>query len=137
MQQVWSVLTENHHLQQWMGNLEIVDARKNGKMHFHMLDGTDAFVDMRITDYEEPKLFAFEWDKDHVRFELQLSEASTVLTLTETLQELTAHTPKDLAGWHICLQLFEGVLQGVSEQEFPMKDWEKYYGEYMELLKEM
>ncbi|WP_042475654.1 SRPBCC family protein [Bacillus ndiopicus] len=133
-QQVWAVLTENHHLKHWMRNLEIVDARKNGKMNFHMLDGTDALIEMKVTDYVEQKAFAFEWGNDHVRFELQPVDTGTVLTLTETIQELTEHTPKDLAGWHICLQLFDGVLQGAGEQEFPMEDWQQYYEKYKELL---
>lgn len=134
VQQVWAVLTENHYLQQWVRNLEIVDARKNGKMHFHMLDDTDAFIEMKITDYEEFKTFAFNWGKDHVRFELQPGETGTMLTLTESIWQLTAHNAKDLAGWHICLQLFAGVLQGKHEQEFPTEDWKEFYEAYTKLL---
>ena len=57
-----------------------------------------------------------------MRFELFSTEKGSLLVLVETLQNLTEHTPKDLAGWHICLDMLKDLLNGVDHQYFPMDD---------------
>ncbi|QDQ00961.1 SRPBCC family protein [Lysinibacillus fusiformis] len=132
---VWAVLTENGKLQQWMSNLEMIDLQKNGKMHFNMNDGTDAFEEITITDYVYREVLEFDWGKDSVRFELTTTSDGSLLVLQETISELTNHTPKDLAGWHICLELLCDLLNGIVHDEFPMEQWRKWFVEY-ELLVE-
>ncbi|WP_155593331.1 SRPBCC family protein [Lysinibacillus cavernae] len=131
---VWAVITKNENLQKWMSNLEIIDLRKNGKMHFNMNDGTDAYEEIAITDYAEKQVLAFDWGTDTVRFELSSTEDGSLLLLVETLQELTDHTPKDIAGWHICLDLLADLLSGVEHQSFPMEDWQQRFSEYKNLV---
>ncbi len=132
---VWAVLTENGKLQKWMSNLEIIDLQKNGKMHFKMNDGTEAFQEITITDYAYREVLEFDWGKDSVRFELTTTSDGSLLVLQETISELTNHTPKDLAGWHICLELLCDLLNGIVHDEFPMEQWNKWFVEY-ELLVE-
>ncbi|MET4563381.1 uncharacterized protein YndB with AHSA1/START domain [Lysinibacillus parviboronicapiens] len=130
---VWAVLTENDKLQKWMSNLEVIDLQKNGKMHFNRNDGTDAFEEITITDYAKQQTLEFDWGKDSVRFELSMTREGSILVLQETISELTDHTPKDLAGWHICLELLCDLLNGIVHDEFPMEQWRKWFAEY-ELL---
>ncbi|MEQ6354754.1 SRPBCC family protein [Lysinibacillus sp. M3] len=131
---VWAVLTENEKLQKWMNNLEIIDLRKNGKIHFNMNDGTNAFQEITITDYVEKEVLEFDWGKDTVRFELSPSGSGSILVLLESIGELTEHTPKDLAGWHICLGLLSDLLNGTVHEEFPMEEWQKWFAEYKQLV---
>lgn len=131
---VWTILTENGKLQKWMNNLEIIDLRKNGKIHFNMNDGTNAFQEIAITDYAEKKLLEFDWGKDTVRFELSPTSSGSILVLLETIGELTEHTPKDLAGWHVCLVLLSDLLNGTVHEEFPLEEWQKWYAEYKQLV---
>ncbi|KPN95908.1 SRPBCC family protein [Lysinibacillus sp. ZYM-1] len=131
---VWAAITNNEMLQKWMSNLEILDLRKNGKMHFNMNDGTDAYEKIDITDYAENEVLEFDWGRDTVRFELSSTDKGTLLLLVETLQELTEHTPKDLAGWHICLDLLTDLLDGIEQQSFPMDAWQQRFYEYKELV---
>ncbi|WGT40295.1 SRPBCC family protein [Lysinibacillus sp. 1 U-2021] len=131
---VWAVLTNNESLQKWMSNLEIIDLRKNGKIHFNMNDGTGTFEEITITDYAEKEVLEFDWGTDTVRFELSSTDDGSLLVVVETLQELTEHTPKDLAGWHICLNQLTDFLSGTIHEEFPMKEWQKCFTNYKQLV---
>ena len=131
---VWAVLTNNESLQKWMSNLEIIDLRKNGKIHFNMNDGTGTFEEITITDYAEKEVLEFDWGTDTVRFELSSTDDGSLLVVVETLQELTEHTPKDLAGWHICLNMLTDLLNSVEHQYFPMEEWQQRFSEYKKLL---
>ncbi len=131
---VWAVLTENEKLQKWMNNLEIIDLRKNGKIRFNMNDGTDASMEITITDYVESEVLEFDWGKDTVRFELSPTSSGSILVLVESIRELTEHTPKDLAGWHVCLNLLSDLLNGTVHEAFPMEEWQKWFAEYKQLV---
>ncbi|MFJ7737001.1 SRPBCC family protein [Lysinibacillus sp. NPDC097287] len=127
---VWGVLTVNDKLQKWMENLEIVDLRKNGKMKFNMNDGSGSFEILTIVDYVEKEIIEFNWGKDTVRFELSPTAEGSLLVLNESIREITAHTTKDLAGWHVCLELLYDLLNGVLHEEFPMDNWKNSYEQY-------
>ncbi|MGE8034988.1 SRPBCC family protein [Lysinibacillus sp. NPDC093692] len=131
---IWAVLTENGKLQKWMNNLEIIDLRKNGKIHFNMNDGTDTYMEITITDYVEKEVLEFDWGKDTVRFELSPTSSGSILVLLESIGELTEHTPKDLAGWHICLGLLSDLLNGTVHEAFPEEEWRKWFAEYKQLV---
>jgi uncharacterized protein YndB with AHSA1/START domain len=133
VEEVWSMLTDNEKLQQWFNELEVADLRIGGLIKFDMQDGT--FIDMEILDYEPFKVLAFEWGKDTARFELYSVSEGCQLTFIETLSSFTEHTIKDLAGWHVCLDVIESLLDGrtiLSREE----EWKTWYMKYKELLKE-
>jgi len=135
--EVWAVLTDNGKLQKWMSNLEMVDLKKNGNIRFNMNNGTDAFIEMTITDYIEQEVLEFEWGKDSVRFMLSPTcDDGSILILRETIGQLSDHTPKDLAGWHICLELLSDLLNGIVHKEFPMEAWQNRVAEYTLLVDE-
>ncbi|TQR20095.1 SRPBCC family protein [Psychrobacillus vulpis] len=130
---VWSMLTDNEKLQQWFSELKVVDLRKGGLIKFDMQDGT--FIDMQILDYEPLKILAFEWDKDIAKFELSPVSDGCQLTFIETISSFTEQTIKDLAGWHVCLDVIGAILDGrtISRKD----EWQAWYVEYEELLKEV
>ena len=134
VEEVWSMLTNNEKLQQWFSELRIADLRKDGLVKFDMQDGT--FIDMKILDYEPLKVLAFEWDKDTVRFELSPITDGCRLTFIETISSFTEQTIKDLAGWHVCLDVIEAILDGrtiVSRKE----EWKAWYVKYEDLLNKL
>ncbi len=133
---VWAVLTENDKIQKWMNNLEIIDLRKNGKIRFNMNNGTDTYLEITITDYVVKEVLEFDWGKDTVRFELSPNCNGSILVLLESIGELTEHTPKDLAGWHVCLDLLSDLLNGTVHEEFPMEEWQKYFTKYKQIVDE-
>jgi len=130
---VWGMLTDNKKLQQWFNELEIVDLHKGGLIKFDMQDGT--FIDMKILDYEPLKTLAFEWDADIARFELSPISGGCELVFLETISAITEHTPRDLAGWHVCLDAIKALLDGDSIKRDD--EWKVWFKKYKELLNNM
>ncbi|OMF94723.1 hypothetical protein [Paenibacillus sp. FSL R7-0273] len=57
------------------------------------------------------------------------------LLLIETIGTFTDHTPKDLAGWHVCLDVIEALLDGnVPVNRKPA--WEEQYRKYSVLVEQ-
>lgn len=130
---VWAMLTDNTKLKQWFDELKIVDLRKGGLMKFDMQDGT--FIDMEILDFEPLRTLAFEWDADIARFELSPTADSCQLIFQETITTITEHTPRDLAGWHVCLDVIKALLDGDSITR--EDEWKVWFEKYKELLKDL
>ncbi|MNW15819.1 hypothetical protein D3C71_2144520 [compost metagenome] len=51
---------------------------------------------------------------------------------SEYLHQITEHTPRDLAGWHVCLDVIEALLAGRTIAS--RKDmWNGWYVKYKQL----
>ncbi|OJE44061.1 activator of Hsp90 ATPase 1 family protein [Bacillus proteolyticus] len=131
IEEVWSVLTENSKLKKWMSNLQIENLKTGGIIKFDMMDGS--FLNIDILECKLNSVLEFTWDKDRVRFEIHKEENGSLLLLKEYIHELTDHTPKDIAGWHICLDLFSSVLEG-KEKEFSENEWRQWFGKYKDKI---
>ncbi|RLQ97450.1 SRPBCC family protein [Falsibacillus albus] len=133
IENVWSALTENEKLKKWMPNLRVEDLGKGGRIIFHMNDGTGSTFPISIIDYKIHSYFQYEWGKGSVRFELFPIDDGTLLILKEYIPVLTEHTSKDLAGWHVCLDVFNALLKG-EEMDFPKEEWEKHRKDYARII---
>jgi uncharacterized protein YndB with AHSA1/START domain len=137
VEKVWAVLTENDKLAKWMPNLQVEDLRKDGTIKFDMKDGTGKFIDLKITDFKENSVLEYEWGGDNrVRFELYPKHDGCLLVLKEFISTLNNHTPKDLSGWHVCLDVLSEFLNG-HLIDFPKEGWEKWYEKYTVAVKQM
>ncbi|MEK7016440.1 SRPBCC family protein [Bacillus sp. FSL R9-9410] len=134
IEEVWSVLTENSKLKKWMSNLQIENLKTGGIIKFDMMDGS--FLNIEILECQLNSVLEFTWDKDRVRFEIHKEENGSLLLLKEYIHELTDHTPKDIAGWHICLDLFSSVLEE-EEKEFSKNEWQQWFGKYKDKIQEV
>ncbi|MBC2684737.1 SRPBCC family protein [Bacillus toyonensis] len=134
IEEVWSVLTENSKLKKWMSNLQIENLKTGGMIKFDMMDGS--FLNIGILECQLNAVLEFKWDKDRVRFEIHKAGNGSLLLLKEFIHELTDHTPKDIAGWHICLELFSSVLEG-KEKEFPKDEWQQWFEKYKVKIHEL
>ncbi len=133
IENVWSMLTENDQLKKWFPELSIEDLRKDGIIKFDMQDGT--FEEMKILDLEAPFILEYTWGEDKVRFELQQNPEGCRLVMIEKLNGITSHTPRDLAGWHVCLDVIETLLDG-KDFSRPQEIWEKYFKEYNQTIED-
>ncbi|WP_425388342.1 SRPBCC family protein [Domibacillus tundrae] len=133
VEKVWAMLTENEKLALWFSELRVENLCEGGTMAFDMRDGT--FGKFPITDFQDQSVLAYTWGEDHVRFELHDAANGCRLVLAETIQKINDHTAKDLAGWHVCLNVIEALLDGrtvVSRQD----DWKNWYKKYVAAVKE-
>lgn len=132
---VWAMLTENEKLAQWFTELRVDELRKGGIYKFAMQDGT--FLELAIIEFKMNSLLEFIWSgEDTVRFELNQESDGCRLVLIEKIEAITNHTPKDLAGWHVCLDVIQALLDGRTIDS-RTKEWEKWYEKYIVAIEKL
>ncbi|GIO05017.1 hypothetical protein J31TS6_10450 [Brevibacillus reuszeri] len=131
VESVWAYLTENEKLATWFSELSVDDLREGGSIKFDMQDGT--FEEMKITALQTYSVLEYTWGEDLVRFELYPEAEGCLLVLKEYITKLTSHTPRDLAGWHVCLDVIAALL---DEREIPSRqeEWKKWYEQYVKAV---
>ncbi|MDQ1001537.1 uncharacterized protein YndB with AHSA1/START domain [Neobacillus niacini] len=133
VEEVWSFLTDNEKLQKWFSELHVEELRKGGVIKFDMGDGT--FDELSILDLKEHSALEFSWWEDTVRFELIEESNGCLLRLIEKINTITDHTPRDLAGWHVCLDVIQALLDGKTIER--KQEWEKWYEKYVMEVKKV
>lgn len=117
---VWELIATTKGFAQWFPELSVGESGVDGMILFDF--GNGEYEEMTITIYDPKSVLEYTWDKNVVRFELIEKEAATVLRFTEEITELTTHTPRDIAGWYMCLQKIQGILEdkdvSFTEEEF-------------------
>lgn len=109
-EKVWRALTESEHLQHWMP-CDIVGDRQQGATielpfwpaHVQKYNIPMASMPGKITVWDPPSVFEWEWATDLVRFELTPDGDGTTLVLTTWLSEMGGDPAKTAAGYHACL----------------------------------
>lgn len=134
VERVWARLTDNEQLNEWFAELSIDDLRVGGLVKFDMRDGT--FEEMRILDLETNAVLEYEWGADRVRFELYPEGEGCRLLMMETITSINDHTHKDLAGWHVCLDVIGALLDGrvVEKRD---EQWAEWRGRYEQAVNEI
>jgi uncharacterized protein YndB with AHSA1/START domain len=131
VEEVWSWLTDNDKLPQWFSELRVDELREGGLIKFDMQDGT--FEEMTILELKPNSVLEYTWGEDIVRFELTQEQEGCCLLLIGKINALTNHTPKDLAGWHVCLEVIHALLDGrtiVSRED----EWKRWYEKYVKAI---
>ena len=133
VQEVWAWLTENDKLSNWFSELQVEELREGGAIIFQMPDGTSD--KLTITELKMYSVLEFTWWENTMRFELSPESEGCRLVLTEKLKEITDHTPKDLAGWHMCLEVILALLERRTI-ESRVEEWKIWYEKYIHAVKE-
>ncbi|MCR8656445.1 SRPBCC family protein [Paenibacillus endoradicis] len=128
---VWNMLTDNSKLTQWFSELKVEDLRIDGTISFDMGDGTYEY--MKILDVQAPYLLQYTWAEDNVRFQLSEVDGGSKLIFCEEISKVTEHTPRDIAGWHVCLDVIQAILDGEIIED-RTKIWSKWYEQYKAIL---
>lgn len=121
-ERVWRALTESDSLQHWLP-CDIVGPRQAGaaiELPFWPAVVDTYHIDQpvhpgRILTWDPPRVFAWQWDRDTLRFELQPDGEGTRLVFTTWLEDLSAGPASTAAGYHVCLdQLVALVDHGIA-----------------------
>lgn len=136
VEKVWVALTDNKKLERWFSNLQVIELRKGGTIKFNMNDGSGSSIDMEITDFKKGSILEYEWGDGRVRFELYSKSVGCLLIMKEFISTLNDHTPKDLAGWHVSLDILSALLND-HYMDFPKDEWEKWYKKYSLAVKQI
>jgi uncharacterized protein YndB with AHSA1/START domain len=134
---VWRAITEPDELAQWFPTQVEADLELGGRMTFTFEDYTlpDGSKTMpgEITELDPPRVLAFQWGEDHLRFELEPvdGDRACVLRFTVVLGMLDK-AARDGAGWHVCLDRLERFVSGEDGPAVTgvNGDWRALYEEY-------
>ncbi|MDM5331045.1 SRPBCC family protein [Neobacillus sp. CF12] len=133
VEEVWSYLTDNEKLPKWFSELRVDELREGGVIKFDMGDGT--FDELTILDLKLNSILEFSWWADAVRFELSPESGGSSLRLIEKIHTITEHTPRDLAGWHVCLDVIEALLDDRSIER--KEEWKYWYEKYVKEIEKV
>jgi uncharacterized protein YndB with AHSA1/START domain len=109
---VWTALTEPDQLSAWAPYTADRSLARPGDATLTMFAGADEEADRlpaSVTRAEPPRLLEYTLGPDFLRWELEPVDAGTRLTLSHTV---AGHDwlPKVAAGWHLCLDVAERLL---------------------------
>jgi uncharacterized protein YndB with AHSA1/START domain len=131
---VWRAVTDPAELAHWFPATVEVELRKGGAMRFEFTDYEIPPSTGRVTEYDPPRLFEFDWDGTLLRFELEPADggAACVLRFTHFLNEREA-AARDMAGWHVCLEMLRRHLDGAPADGLGTgvtPEWKTLYDRY-------
>jgi uncharacterized protein YndB with AHSA1/START domain len=110
---VWPAITDPAQLGQWFPSEVTVELRPGGAMTFTMPGVSDVAMTGTVTDVEEPRLFAFTWGEDHLRWEITPDGDGSLLTLVHTFGDRFGGA-SFASGWHLCVTALSQLLDGES-----------------------
>ncbi|GHC59351.1 SRPBCC family protein [Streptomyces flavofungini] len=113
---VWAALTRPEQLAHWFPAEVRVELVPGGAIAFAFPGGSGtAGV---VTDVEEPRLFAFTWGADHLRWEIapDAETGGSLLTLVHTFGDRFG-APSFSAGWHLSITALGAQLDGEEPGE--------------------
>lgn len=148
VERVWDALTRPERLIEWFGPTEVeLELVKGGR--FHTRGGSPELVEAIIAEHgdvpiesrdtvlrvEPPYVFEHTFGGDPssiVRWELHPDADGCVLRLTHTEPPgfPAADAPRDLAGWHVLLELLGHALDG-HPIAWPRDRWEQHRDRYV------
>ena len=136
---VWAALTEPPQLEAWAPFTADRDLGRTGDATLTMIDG-DVAEDLpaSVRRAEPPTLLEYTWGTDLLRWTLEPVDAGTRLTLEHTLGDRD-WVPKVAAGWHLCLDVAERLLDGdpigpIRGEDAKNYGWDRLHDEYAETL---
>jgi uncharacterized protein YndB with AHSA1/START domain len=129
---VWRAVTEPDELAHWFPAQVQLDLRAGGALSFAFPDDTMPDGSGEVTELVPPRVFAFTWDGDEIRIELEPAGEETILRFTHVLSDRDS-AAKVAAGWHVCLDQLDdrlgGGAPGLPPTE-PTPAWHAYHEDY-------
>ncbi|MFG1686523.1 SRPBCC family protein [Nonomuraea sp. NPDC049269] len=111
-EKVWAALTEPDQLAAWAPYTADRDLSKAGDATITMIDDEHPQdLAAEVLRAEPPTLLEYTLGTDLLRWELVATDTGARLTLRHTVQDRD-WLPKVAAGWHICLDVAEKLLEG-------------------------
>jgi uncharacterized protein YndB with AHSA1/START domain len=125
-ERVWRAITRPDELERWFPAAVELDLVVGGKLRFTFLDKDVDSPDGEITELDPPRVFAFDWGEENLRFELLPEPGGCVLVFTNTLDD-RSKLARVGAGWHLCLDVLAANLDGRQPPWTPEERWSALY----------
>jgi uncharacterized protein YndB with AHSA1/START domain len=112
-ERVWRAVTDPAELREWFPADVIYEQRAGAPMQFDFggMHGQDVWPG-EVIAFEPPRVFAFLWGTDELRFELsgEADPPATTLVFTHTFVHEPGKPARDAAGWESCFEAFDALL---------------------------
>lgn len=104
---VWRALTDREELANWFPCDILTDEWKVGAaLRFVFRGGEADDIAGTVLECDEPRVLAFTWGEETLRFEMSPEGDGTFLVLTDELP--AAWAARNVAGWEACLERLDG-----------------------------
>jgi uncharacterized protein YndB with AHSA1/START domain len=141
-ERVWRALTEPDELRAWAPFAPDRSLAETGPATLTMYEDATTLGDgapAAVTRAEPPSLLEYRWDEDVLRWELEPDGDGTELTLSHTVAAGRDWLPKVAAGWHLCLDVAERLMDGAPTTPIRGADamehgWQALHDSYTERL---
>ena len=111
-ERVWRALTQLDDLRAWHPSPFELEPLLGGTVRYLPPDGA-AFGEGQVTEYDPPRVLAYTWGDDLLRWELEPRDDGSLLVLTHTFDD-RFKAARDAAGWHLCLDALVASLAGTK-----------------------
>jgi uncharacterized protein YndB with AHSA1/START domain len=133
-ERVWRAITDPAEIQHWFPAAVDYEPRVGAPMSFRFDDPDEPPTGGKVTELDPPRLFAFDWGEEQLRFELEPADDGCRLLFTHFLSE-SIQAARDAAGWEMCLQQLDRLLAGEDAEApgvGPTPEWRDLYDKYVE-----
>ncbi|MFJ5214525.1 SRPBCC family protein [Streptomyces sp. NPDC088354] len=110
-EKVWRALTEPGHLARWFPSDVEMELRPGGKVRFAFRHGEMPDLDGEVTEVDPPRVLAYTWGGDLLRWEVEPAASGSVLTLTHTFADRPG-AASFASGWDTCIAGIDPALDG-------------------------
>jgi uncharacterized protein YndB with AHSA1/START domain len=130
-ERVWRAITDRTELRSWfpadiVGDLTTVGA----ELTFVFREGEWPSESGEVTECDQPRVLAFTWGEQSIRYELEPDGDGCLLTFTHLLP--LDETAKVAAGWQLCFVSLEQLLAEEPVGEFDDGRYTKLHDGYAE-----
>lgn len=133
---VWEALTDPEHLREWAPFDSDRSLSAVGTAKLSTVGAPTPMVsEAQVKRADAPKLLEYNWGGQDIRWELEpLAGQGTRLTLWHNIDR--RFIAMGAAGWHICLDVLDGLLAGepigrlVAADALKFDGWQRLHAEY-------
>jgi uncharacterized protein YndB with AHSA1/START domain len=130
-QKVWRALTQPEHLAAWFPTTIEGDLAAAGTpLRFSFREVAIDAMGGHAIACDPPKVLAYQWGDETLRFELRPAGAGTTLEFTATFADI-GKAARDAAGWHTCLDELGCGLDGQTAPAASHERWRQVHPRYV------
>lgn len=132
---VWRVVTEKELLHQWFPAHVIGDWKVGAPLRFEFQRGegddlSDEELSGEVLAVEPERLLEFRWGTHVLRCELVPDGDGCRLLFSENFED-PSWGARNAAGWELCFQNFQELIEGVALVKFVLDTWRARFQHYV------
>jgi len=134
-ERVWRVLTDRELLKRWFPCDVEGEWTVGAELRFEFLHGegeglADEELRGEVLTVEEPRFLEFRWGTHVLTYEITPDGEGCRLRLSESFED-PSWGARNAAGWEMCLENLDLLLEGVGIVKFAAKVWRPKFDRYV------